>query len=440
MHGLTAALEKYLMPVAVKIQNQKHLGSIRDGIVLTLPLIIIGSLFLIIAFLPIPHYADFMADVFGKAWQEKLTYPVNATFDIMALIACIGVAYHLAKRHEVDGITAGVTAVAAFFLILPQAMDFVPAGAKQSVHVTGIMPMVSLGSEGLFVALIVALLSTEIYRFFIQKRIVIKMPDGVPPAVSRSFTALIPGFVVLVFFWIVRLLIEWTPYQSVDRLINAIITTPLSILGGGLGGVLVAVFCIQLLWVVGLHGDAIVGSIMTPIWLALMDENRKVFMENPHADLPNVVTSQFYEVWITVGGSGFTIALVLYYLFRAHSKQLKQLGGLAIGPAIFNINEPVIFGTPIVMNPLLIIPFLLAPLVIVLVTYLSMDIGWVAKPSGVAVPWTTPIFISGLLASGGKLSGAFIQLVDLLIAVVIYYPFVRLWDRQKASEETAAKQ
>ena len=440
MHGLTAALEKYLMPVAVKIQNQKHLGSIRDGIVLTLPLIIIGSLFLIIAFLPIPHYTDFMADVFGKAWQEKLTYPVNATFDIMALIACIGVAYHLAKRYEVDGITAGVTAVAAFFLILPQAMDFVPACAKQSVHVTGIMPMVSLGSEGLFVALIVALLSTEIYRFFIQKRIVIKMPDGVPPAVSRSFTALIPGFVVLVFFWIVRLAIEWTPYQSVDRLINAIITTPLSILGGGLGGVLVAVFCIQLLWVVGLHGDAIVGSIMTPIWLALMDENRKVFMENPHADLPNVVTSQFYEVWITVGGSGFTIALVLYYLFRARSKQLKQLGGLAIGPAIFNINEPVIFGTPIVMNPLLIIPFLLAPLVIVLVTYLSMDIGWVAKPSGVAVPWTTPIFISGLLASGGKLSGAFIQLVDLLIAVVIYYPFVRLWDRQKASEETAAKQ
>ena len=153
MHGLTAALEKYLMPVAVKIQNQKHLGSIRDGIVLTLPLIIIGSLFLIIAFLPIPHYTDFMADVFGKAWQEKLTYPVNATFDIMALIACIGVAYHLAKCYEVDGITAGVPAVAAFFLILPQAMDFVPAGSKQSVHVTGIMPMASFGSKGLFVAL-----------------------------------------------------------------------------------------------------------------------------------------------------------------------------------------------------------------------------------------------------------------------------------------------
>ncbi|WP_077614081.1 PTS cellobiose transporter subunit IIC [Caenibacillus caldisaponilyticus] len=438
MNKLMNWLEKYITPLAAKLGNQRHLVSIRDGIIVTMPLIIVGSLFLIVANLPIPGFGDMMAHLFGEKWQDKLTYPVGATFDIIGLVVSFGVAYRLAERYRVDPVSAGVISLAAFILTTPHEMLYATAAGKSEL-VTGVLPVSLLSSKGIFIAMIFALISTEIYRIIVQKDITIKMPPTVPPAVAKSFAALIPAFAVLVVVWLIRLAVAYTPWKDIPTMISTLISMPLKHLGGGLGGILIAVFCIQLLWVVGLHGDAIVGSIMMPIWLALMDENRKVFMAHPHADLPNVVTSQFYEVWTTVGGSGFTIALVLYYLFLARSKQLKQLGSLAIGPAIFNINEPVIFGTPIVMNPMLIIPFIFAPLVIVLVTYLSMDMGLVAKPSGVAVPWTTPIFISGLLASGGKLSGAVIQLVDLLLALLIYYPFFRMLDKQHYREERAAE-
>lgn len=174
---------------------------------------------------------------------------------------------------------------------------------------------------------------------------------------------------------------------------------------------------------------------MGPIWLSLMDENRMVFQQNPNAELPNVITQQFFDLWIYIGGSGATLALALTMMLRARSRQLKSLGRLAIAPGIFNINEPITFGMPIVMNPLLIIPFILVPVVLVVVSYAAMATGLVAKPSGVAVPWTTPIVISGYLATGGKISGSILQIVNFFIAFAIYYPFFSIWDKQKAAEE-----
>jgi cellobiose PTS system EIIC component len=166
-----------------------------------------------------------------------------------------------------------------------------------------------------------------------------------------------------------------------------------------------------------------------------MDENRMVFQQNPHAELPNVITQQFFDLWIYIGGSGATLALAIAMLLRARSQQLKSLGRLAIAPGIFNINEPITFGMPIVMNPLLIIPFILVPIVLTIVSYVAMAAGLVAKPSGVAVPWTTPIIISGYLATGGKISGSILQIINFFIALAIYYPFFVMWDRQKAAEE-----
>lgn len=130
-----------------------------------------------------------------------------------------------------------------------------------------------------------------------------------------------------------------------------------------------------------------------------------------------------------------TFALVLLMLFRARSKQMKQLGKLSFGASLFNISEPIVFGTPIVMNPTLLIPFILAPLVSVIITYLAMDFGWVARPNGVLVPWTTPVLISGYLATGGKISGMVLQAVNIIVAMCIYYPFFRVWDKKKAQEE-----
>lgn len=435
MGGFITFLEQRIMPVAGRIAEQKHLQAVRDGIILAMPLLIIGSLFLIIGFIPIPGYDKFMAGVFGDQWLTKLLYPVNASFDIMALIVSFGIAYRLAEKYKVDPLSSGAISVAAFLLATPNWTMFTPEGASAAVQVGGVLAMKFLGSQGLFVAMILSILSTEIYRYVIQKNIVFRLPDGVPPAVSRSFVALIPAFAVFVVVWLLRILLENTTFESIHNIVSTVLAGPLNALGGSLIGAIVAVLVVHLLWSVGIHGAAIVGGVLGPIWLSLMDQNRAVFQANPGGELPNVITQQFFDLWIFAGGSGATLALVVLMLFWAKSEQMKSIGRLSIGPGIFNINEPVTFGMPIVMNPLLIIPFILAPIVLVLVSYFAMSTGLVAKPSGVAVPWTTPPIISGYLATGGKISGSVLQLINFFIALLIYYPFFRMWDKQKLEEE-----
>lgn len=173
-------LDEKVMPVAGKVASQKHLLALRDGIILTMPLIIIGSIFLILGFIPINGYNEFMAGIFGDAWMTKLLYPVTATFDIMALIAAFGIAYSLAEHYKVDPLSAGAVSVSAFILGTPYFTLFTPKGADAAVQVGGVLPITYMGSKGLFVAIILALLSTEIYRYIVQKKLVIKMPDGVP--------------------------------------------------------------------------------------------------------------------------------------------------------------------------------------------------------------------------------------------------------------------
>ncbi|WP_191560381.1 PTS cellobiose transporter subunit IIC [Metabacillus idriensis] len=425
--------EEKFMVAAAKVAGQRHLQALRDGIILTMPLIIIGSIFLILGFLPIEGYPEFMASVFGDQWLTKLLYPVGATFDIMALIAAFGIAYRLAEKYGVDALTAGAISVAAFLLATPYQVPFLAEGAKEAVMVGGAIPAALMGSKGLFVAMILAILSTEIFRFVIQKNLVIKMPDGVPPAVSRSFIALIPGFFILTSVWLLRLLIENTSFESLHNVVSILLGKPLGVLGGSLIGSLIAVILIQLLWSTGLHGASIVGGVMGPIWLTSMDENRVAFQAGEA--LPNIFTQQFFDLFIYIGGSGATLSLVFCMLFLAKSQQMKQLGRLSIGPGVFNINEPVTFGMPIVMNPLLIIPFILTPIAITITTYICMTTGIVAKPAGIGVPWTMPPLFGGYLATGGKISGLIMQLINMGIAFFIYYPFFRMWDKQKFNEE-----
>ncbi|UFJ41601.1 PTS cellobiose transporter subunit IIC [Brevibacillus humidisoli] len=435
MGGFISFLERRVMPVAGRVAEQKHLQAIRDGIILVMPLLIIGSLFLIIGFLPIPGYDEFMANTFGDQWRTKLLYPVNATFDIMALIVGFGVAYRLAEKYKVDPLSAGAIAVAAFLLATPNWIMFTPEGATAATQIDGVIPRTLMGSQGLFVSMLIAVLSTEIYRKIIQKNIVFRMPDGVPPAVSRSFVALIPAFVILLATWLLRILIENTSFESIHNIVSTVLAAPLNALGGTLIGGIVAVLVVHILWAVGIHGAAIVDGVLGAVWLTLMDQNRVVFQQNPAAELPNIITKQFFDMWIYAGGSGATLALVILMLLRARSQQMKSTGRLSIGPGLFNINEPVIFGMPIVMNPLLIIPFILCPFVLVIISYFAMSWGLVAKPSGVSVPWTTPPIISGYLATGGKISGSILQIVNIFISLLIYYPFFRLWDKQKWLEE-----
>ncbi|MFY4775179.1 PTS cellobiose transporter subunit IIC [Metabacillus sp. RGM 3146] len=432
MNRLTKFLEEKIMPFAGKVGQQRHLQAIRDGIILTTPLVIIGSLFLILAFLPIPGYEGFMKNIFGANWSTNLLYPVGATFDLLAIFVAVGVAYRLAERYKMDPLSTAAVSLVSFMLVTPYKIPFTPEGIDKTFDVAGI-PLALTGSKGMFVAIVVALLSTEIYRMIVKRNFVIRMPDGVPPAVAKSFASLIPGFVVVITMWILRLILQVTPFENMHNIIGELLGKPLSMLGGSLLGAVIAVIIAQMLWVTGIHGQALVWGIMSPVWLALVDENRLAYTAGEQ--IPNIVNVQFMDIFYSIGGSGTTLGLALILFFRSQSKQLKQLGKLAVAPALFNINEPIIFGFPMIMNPVMMIPFILVPVVVVTVSYFAMDLGLVAKTAGIMVPWTTPAPIGGFLATGGKISGAVLQLVNVVISAAIYYPFFKMWDKQKLKEE-----
>lgn len=436
MEKIMGVLENLLMPLAEKVTGQKHLTAMKDGLLLVMPLTIVGSVFLVIANLPIPGFPEFIASIFGAAWADKLGYVVAVTFDIMAIITVIGVAYRLAQSYKVEPLSGAVIALCSFFLVTPFSIAFKPEGAAQAYAVRGI-PIALMGSRGLFVAIIVGLISTEIYRKVIQKGIVIKMPKGVPSAVSQSFASLIPATVILTFFWIIKLVLELTTYENIHILISKVISAPLSGLGNSLFGAIIYALIVGLLWSFGIHGGAIMNGILGPVLLTLNDANRIAYQSGEQ--VTNIFTSTFVDVFVFAGGAGATLIFTSLMLFRAKSRQLKSLGKLSIGSGIFNINEPILFGAPIVLNPMLMIPFIVAPVVMVVIAYMSMQMGLVPKPVGVAVPWTMPIFLSGYLATGGKISGAILQLVNLLVAMAIWYPFFNMWDKQKVAEEQQAE-
>ncbi|MFD0051244.1 PTS cellobiose transporter subunit IIC [Actinomycetes bacterium NPDC127524] len=442
MNRFLEFLEKNFMPVASKLGSQKHLQALRDGITLSMPMIIIGSFFLIIAFLP--YFGDDPNRQYlitSEAIRAKLLIPQGATFGMMGLITAFGVAYRLAERYNIDAVTSGVISLCSFLIATPFTTAFTPDGSKHTYSVADVIPTAYMGSAGIFVAIVLGIFSTEVFRWVLKKNIVIKMPDGVPPAVSKSFVALIPGFFVVTATWLVRLLIDYlhemgaTSAASLHDVVGAVLTKPLSALTGNLAGQIVVVFLISLFWIMGLHGDNIIGTIMSPIWLKATGDNATAFA---HHHTPTAIfTNEFYGSFVTIGGTGGTIALVMLFIFWSRSKQLKQLGKLAFPAGLFMINEPVIFGTPIVMNPLLFIPFFLAPIVNVIAAYIGMDTGLVAKTVAV-VPWTTPPLVSGFLATGGHISGAIMQLVSIVLDLLIYLPFFKLWDKMKHKEETGA--
>lgn len=428
--------EKKFLPIASKIGNQRHLLALRDGIMFAMPLMIIGSFFIIVAWLEADWYQNFMSKVFGENWNAFGDIVYNGSMGIIALVAVFGVAYSLASSYKVDkknidGVPAGVLALASYLIV--NIMSTFKDG-KESVSAWS--PDL-FGAQYLFVGLIVAIVTAEIYRYFLQKKIIITLPDTVPPTVSRSFTALIPGFVIILFFLLVRYGFSHTGWGDFATFVHKVVTQPFTILGSTYIGTLVACLMEHLLWSFGIHGSSIITSVMEPIWITNADANLAAVKAGK--ELPHIITYTFYENGIWMGGSGATLPVAIYMTFLAKSKLLKKVGRLAIGPSIFNVNEPIMFGVPIVLNPFLMIPYILAPVAVLTVTYFGTAMGIFPHTTGTIIPWTTPYFISGYLMTGGKLMGVVMQLVAFAVASSIWFPFIRLWDKKNLELEKANK-
>jgi PTS system cellobiose-specific IIC component len=414
-------MEEKFLPIAASIGSQRHLLALRDGIVMIMPLLILGAFSMIIAEFPIQGFLDAMESLFGPNWNAFEGIIMNATYGIVALVACFGVCSSLVNSYGLDGTPAGMIALSAFFTInLSHVAEI--AGEETVVWLASMMT-----AEFLFTALVVALLVGEMYRFIVQKNWVVKLPSSVPSAVSRQFTALIPGVIILVIFTVVHLLFELTPWESFPAFMTEIIATPLRGFGTSYIGTSIAVFVEHFLWSLGLHGSSIIiFPIFEPLWIQNMTANL--------SGAKNIVTQTFYENGVWIGGSGATLPVVVYMLVFAKSKLLKSIGKIGIAPGLFNINEPVTFGLPVVLNPFLMIPYILAPFAVMTVQYIFTAIG-VFPYANVMVPWTTPILISGFLTTGSVM-GVVSQLLGCAVAFLVWWPFIRIWDQRNYKMET----
>ena len=257
------------------------------------------------------------------------------------------------------------------------------------------------------------------------------MPDSVPPAVAKSFAALIPAILTLSTFTAINAIVTVGLNTNLHDVIYNIIQVPLVGLGSSIWATLLAIFFIQFLWFFGLHGQILVNSVMDPVWTTLMFENLEAYKAGEH--LPHIITKPLMEVFtVGLGGSGMTLAVVIIMAFFLRKKQYRDVGRLALGAGIFNVNEPVIFGLPIVLNATILIPWVIAPIIVTAFNYFVMAIGIVPAPTGVSVPWTIPIFFSGIIATN-SLAGGLLQIVDFILVGFIWYPFLRMLDKQEDS-------
>lgn len=425
-------LEEKLMPMASKISGNIHLQSIRDGFALAMPLLIIGSMFMLISNFPIQSWIDLLRRVTinGNTIASYFSAATDASFTIMSIFVVVGIGYAYGSRLKVNAIFSGVVSLVGWFILMPFSFDFVPEGATEGIKVIG-LSLDWLGSKGVFIGILSAFLAVRIYKTIIDKGWVIKMPAGVPPTVGQSFASLFPAAFVMIAFVLLRLIFSLTQWGNAFNFIYSILQLPLQHVGGTLPAMILVYLFAHVLWFFGIHGTNITDSVFLPILYALSAEN---LAKVSAGQLPeNIINVQFQNLFATFGGAGSTLSLLIVAAIIAKSKRLKQLSKLSLLPAVFGINEPVIYGLPIVLNPLLLFPFLFVPMMNIIITYLTMSSGLVPIPNGIIMPWTTPPIVSGFLSSGWQ--GAVLQIILIAIGCFIYYPFVKAVDRHNLEEE-----
>ncbi|MBN9693447.1 MAG: PTS sugar transporter subunit IIC [Verrucomicrobia bacterium] len=408
MNRSTSFLNRWLVPFLTALGENPYMSAIRAGMVSVVPLTIIGGLFLVIAFLPVPGWEKRI-----EPYSQLLQVPVTATFGLLAVFVSFAIGYDLGKQFKQEAIVSASMSTLIFLMIQLKLDDLS-------------LPMDGLGSKGLFSAIIIALITVRVQRFFTDQNLVIRMPKNVPPVVYESFLSLSPMVFLVVVFWIIRFVIGWDINASIQTLFS-----PLVFALNTLPGILVYAFLVTLLWSVGINGDNTLDALVAPVFLQFLTAN--VEAAKAGLPMPYITAQGFFTSFVNVGGTGATIALALVML-NSKEPGYRKVSRLSLPTQIFGINEPIFFGFPIVLNPIFMAPYILNALLLTAGSYLLMDWGLIRKPF-VNVPWTTPPVIGHFLVSGGDWRAAVWGVVSILMAMTIYYPFARAAERQRLQAE-----
>ena len=378
------------------------MSAVRAGMVAIVPLTIIGGLFLIVAHLPVAGWNARVAP-----YTPILEIPVTATFGLLALFACLSIAYDLGKRLNQDALSSASIASVVFLML-------------QIEPANGALRMAGLGSAGLFTAILIALVTVRVQKFFADWNVVIRLPTSVPAVVQQSFLSLTPLIFLVVCFWLLRFVLG----VDIDGKVQAAFA-PLVFALNTLPGILVYALLVTLLWSVGINGDNAVDAIVAPVFLQYLAAN--VTAMTAGQPVPYVTAYGFFTTFVNVGGTGATIALALV-LWNSKDAGYRKVSRLSLPTQIFQINEPIFFGLPIVLNPIFMIPYVLNALILTTASYLLMQWNVIHKPF-MNVPWTTPPIIGHYLVSGGDWKAAVWGAVSIVIAMMVYFPFARAAER-----------
>jgi PTS system cellobiose-specific IIC component len=397
------------------MSENTYLSAVRAGMVAVVPLTIIGGLFMVVAEFPVEAWAKLI-----EPWKHLLEYPYKATFGLLAVFVSFAIGHDLGGRLKQEPLSSASMAALIFLLL---QLKLIP-GENPSI----VLDMEGLGSGGLFTAVVVSLLTVRVQKLFTDRNLVIKLPESVPSMVYESFLSLVPMFVLVVVFWLIRFRLGVDVNAQIQMLFK-----PLVFALNTLPGILVYAFCVTLLWSVGINGDNAMDAFVAPIFLAGLGANAAAM--NAGQPMTNITALGFFTTFVNVGGTGATIALALVML-NSKEPGYRKVARLSLPTQVFQINEPIFFGFPIVLNPVFMIPYILNALILTTSTYLLMSLGMIQKPF-VNVPWTTPPIIGHYLVSGGDWRAAVWGAVSIVIAMVVYYPFARAAERQRLAAEAA---
>ena len=412
---LVGIIEKRLAPMAGVIAQQRYVLAIRDGFIAALPFMIVGSFMLVFIFPPISTNTTFQ---FAKAWlnfsanyREQLMLPFNMSMGLMTIFISVGVGASLGKQYSLDPITTGLLSLMSFMLVAADLKN-------------GALSMQYFSGQGIFTALLCSIYATEVYRWLKKRNITIKLPEQVPPGVSRSFEVLIPVIVIMITLHPLNLFIEHATGMILPEAIMAMLK-PLVAASDSLLAVILAVLLCQILWFAGIHGTMIVTGIMNPFWMANLASNQAALAAGEA--IPHTFVQGFWDHFLFIGGVGSTLPLAIL-LIRSRAAHLRTIGRMGFVPGLFNINEPILFGAPIIMNPILFIPFVFIPVINAILAWYAIDLGLVEK-AVMMTAWTTPAPIGASWATNWAIAPVILCFICMAIAALMYYPFVKAYEK-----------
>ncbi len=457
MSQASGLLNKYVVPTLNALSENTYMSAIRAGMVSVVSLTIIGGLFMIVAELPWPWWQDLV-----EPYSELLQVPVKATFKLLSVFVCFAIGYELGKLLKQEAIVSASMAVVIFLMLqvnlrteyvvqleqtdlaqLAQddlsrledkghtelnAGQLSQLGKKELNKVDFSLNVDGLGSGGLFTAIVIALLVVRVQKFFTDANLVIKLPESVPPVVYESFLSLTPLLFLVLVFWVIRFIFGVDINSAVQD-----IFAPLRFALNTLPGILAYAFLVTMLWSVGINGDNAMDAIVLPFFLQYLGANVEAAQHGQ--PLPYVTANGFFSTFVNVGGTGATLGLALT-LLNSKEPGFRKVSRLSLPTQIFQINEPIFFGIPIVLNPIFMVPYILNALLLTTCSYLLMHWNVIQRPF-VNVPWTTPPIIGHYLVTGGDWRAAVWGAVSIVMAMLIYYPFAKVAERERLKAEAA---